>query len=391
MKNFFSSSSNRRPKVTPNRRKRLLFSYAPDWWALALFFSLDKVEGYRRVFSLEDTSLRHPFAVHERIPNIALYFICFGAPVILQPIINLLTIRSWWDLHNCNYPRMCVYLRNEIALSNTTITVILGLALTGAATQFVKITVGRPRPDIIDRCQPPAGAVDPTFGLTSWTVCTQTDNLMLRDGFRSFFSGHSSLSFAGLGFLSFYLAGKLHLFDSRGHAGKAWLALTPFGAASLVAISRTMDYRHHWQDVLVGAIVGTVLSYFAYRQYYPSLSSELSHRPYSPRIKREEKEVLPSHQRYPSPTGLPTQPNPFVHQQRVGNGSGLENGAGRYGDSGLSAEYELDGTVPRPGPGSLDEVWRDGEGREGFTSPGPHSPPLLPQPAGVQPRAADVV
>ena len=88
--------------------------------------------------------------------------------------------------------------------------------------------------DIIDRCQPPAGAVDPVFGLSNWTICTQEENKILRDGFRSFPSGHSScmssnqlswhgsmnaivVSFAGLGFLAFYLAGKLHLFDSRGH------------------------------------------------------------------------------------------------------------------------------------------------------------------------------
>jgi len=100
----------------------------------------------------------------------------------------------------------------------------------------VKITVGRPRPDFLSRCQPPEGLTDAPYGLTDWTVCRQTDNAIMRDGFRSFFSGHSSralriksflittnlkpfsVSFAGLGFLSFYLAGKLHLFDSRGHA-----------------------------------------------------------------------------------------------------------------------------------------------------------------------------
>ena len=44
----------------------------------------------------------------------------------------------------------------------------------------------------------------------------------------------------------------------------------------------------HWQDVLVGSFLGLVMSFFAYRQYYPPLSSAASHRPFSPRIKREE-------------------------------------------------------------------------------------------------------
>ena len=133
--------------------------------------------------------------------------------------------------------------------------VILGLATTGAFTQFTKIMVGRPRPgkslsfppqflhtyristvlDIISRCQPTQGATDPPLGLSTSGICTQTDAYIMKDGFRSFFSGHSScethfiffrlpvftfhpVSFAGLGFLSLYLAGKLHLFDRRGHA-----------------------------------------------------------------------------------------------------------------------------------------------------------------------------
>lgn len=75
-------------------------------------------------------------------------------------------------------------------------------------------------------------------------------------------SGHASFSFCGLSFLAFYLAGKMHLFsDQKGYAFKAWVALSPFVIASLIAISRTMDYRHHATDVLIGAIVGTVISY----------------------------------------------------------------------------------------------------------------------------------
>lgn len=261
------------------RTRKLIWSYLPDWLLTitlaALFLSLDQVNGYRREFSLSDTSLRHTYAVHERVPDIALYFISVVAPIVLQSIINFITVRSWWDLHT------------------STLGLILGLSITGSITQFVKITVGRPRPDIIDRCQPIQGSSDPIYGLSTWHICTQTDERIMRDGFRSFLSGHSSLSFAGLGFLAYYLAGKLHLFDKRGHTGKAWISLAPFAAAALVAISRTMDYRHHWHDVLMGSLLGTVMSYFTYRQYYPSLSSETSHKPYSPRIKQEREAILP--------------------------------------------------------------------------------------------------
>ncbi|KAF9466356.1 phosphatidic acid phosphatase type 2/haloperoxidase [Collybia nuda] len=378
MKSFFlrpSEPGRERAPVTPTRRRKLLLSYLPDWILTialaAIFFSLDKVDGFRREFSLEETSIRHPYAVQERVPNIALYFICFVAPFLLMPIINLITIQSWWDLHN------------------STLGLILGLSMTGSITQFVKITVGRPRPDLIDRCQPPAGSVDPPFKLTSSSICTQMDPKILQDGFRSFFSGHSSMSFAGLGFLAFYLAGKLHLFDRRGHAGKAWLALSPFAGASLVAISRTMDYRHHWQDVLIGGIVGTFVTYFTYRQYYPSLASELSHRPYSPRIKREEP-ALPMHHQHANGSGVlhPAEPQPFkvqpssqgYSQQQQGYNNPFtsppthtnelhperhpsNHGLGRYADHSRdsSQDYELEGTVLRPGL-PLDQVWKDGDG-----------------------------
>ncbi|KAH7329802.1 phosphatidic acid phosphatase type 2/haloperoxidase [Rhizoctonia solani] len=235
------------------------------------FFLLDKIDGFRREFSLTDTTIQHTYTVHERVPNWMLVVFCFGVPTVIMPIVNMLTVRSWWDWHN------------------SMLGLVLGLATTGAVTQVVKVTVGRPRPDAIARCKPQQGATDhPVFGLVTTAICTEEDAYMMKDGWRSFFSGHSSLSFAGLGFLSLYLAGKLHLFDERGHTGKAWISLTPLIAALLVAVSRTMDYRHHWQDVLVGSTVGLIFSYFAYRQYYPTLESPYSHKPYSPRIPKED-------------------------------------------------------------------------------------------------------
>jgi diacylglycerol diphosphate phosphatase/phosphatidate phosphatase len=197
-----------------------------------------------------------------------------------------------------------------------------------------------------------------------------------------------------MGFLAFYLAGKLHLFDERGHAGKAWLSLTPFLAASLVAISRTMDYRHHWQDVTVGTIVGIVFSFFAYRQYYPSLSSPLSHRPYSPRIARADGDhaVLPTH------TANSSISVPAGNTYQGGNpGIGLGNTA--YAGGGTqhaqSQDPYLEGTVPRPGLGSLEEVWNDGEedaprtgnenpGGRNTLYPGYHAAPPQAVPSAVQ-------
>lgn len=323
-------------------RKKLLSSYAPDWvltiTLAALFFSLDTVNGFRRDFSLQDTSLQHSYAVHERVPNVALYLICFIAPLVLQIIISFFTVRSLWDIHNA------------------TLGLILSLSTTGALTQIVKITVGRPRPDFIDRCQAPANATDPPFGLSTWTICTQTDSYILRDGFRSFFSGHSSMSFAGLGFLSFYLAGKIHLFDHRGHTGKTWLALSPFSAAALVAISRTMDYRHHWHDVIMGSIVGTLLSYFCYRQYYPSLASEICHRPYGPRVKEDGEEILPTHVGFDSHVNYADD----IDGARVSNADQF---------------YALSATVPRPDLGPMEEMWKsDGSGEPSVPEHSHHAP-----------------
>lgn len=84
-------------------------------------------------------------------------------------------------------------------------------------------------------------------------------------------------------FVALYLMGKFHVFGERGR-GQSWrllVSITPLFLAMLVAVSRTCDYHHHWQDVTIGSLIGIIVSYICYRQYYPALDSKMSHRSYA--------------------------------------------------------------------------------------------------------------
>lgn len=78
-------------------------------------------------------------------------------------------MRSSWDAHNA-------------ALG-----VLMSYTVSGFITQIVKMAAGRPRPDLIDRCQPYPGAHDAAvYGLSNVSVCTQTNALKLADGFKRY-------------------------------------------------------------------------------------------------------------------------------------------------------------------------------------------------------------
>jgi hypothetical protein len=155
-----------------------------------------------------------------------------------MPIVNLLTVRSWWDWHNSTFiPLVC-------AAPKTVADHLLGAQVGLDVRHFSKFlhvlflmilqsdprvgndwfsNAGRQsnrRPsasryaesywrlfccrlylpayiasctDLLDRCQPREGAADMSpYGLVSVDVCTSANHERLKDGFRSFFSGHSS-------------------------------------------------------------------------------------------------------------------------------------------------------------------------------------------------------
>jgi PAP2 superfamily len=99
------------------------------------------------------------------------------------------------------------------------------------------------------------------------------------------------VSFAGLGFLALFIAGRLNAMDTRGQVWKILISLIPLVSAGMIAITRVMDNRllhlstpnnrHHPFDVIFGGVLGLSFAWMAYRQYFPALSCAESGRPYS--------------------------------------------------------------------------------------------------------------
>lgn len=150
-------------------------------------------------------------------------------------------------------------------------------------------------------------------------VCTETAHHKLHDGWRSFPSGHSSFSFAGLGYLSLFLAGQMRIFAHgtpsservglgegstdrseklvRADLGRALLCLIPLIVAAWVAITRCQDYRHDVYDVTVGSLLGWTVAYWSYRRYWPHVTSPRCDEPYAGPPAAGEEETAPGYGR----------------------------------------------------------------------------------------------
>ena len=179
----------------------------------------------------------------------------------------------------------------------------VALALAFMITNGVKEVIGKPRPDLLDRCQPDltragdsaVGTIGPQGDqdilLVSWTIC-QRGGHVLNEGFRSFPSGHSSFSFAGMTYLALWLCAKLSItipflnyqsfastnrgFHTRPRRSEAAapptyllvIPLIPICVAIYVSSTRYSDFWHHGFDVIIGSSLGIATAFLGFRWYH---------------------------------------------------------------------------------------------------------------------------
>uniref|UniRef100_A0A673MD50 Phospholipid phosphatase 4-like n=1 Tax=Sinocyclocheilus rhinocerous TaxID=307959 RepID=A0A673MD50_9TELE len=228
----------------------------PGVWThyLCLLFRFTEfLEPFERVIQPEELWLyKNPLVESDHIPKRVMFAISFLTPLAVIFVVKIIQRTDKTEIKEYICPVICNH-----------------AFATGVDLDH------RPRPDYFHRCFPDGQ-------MNAKMLCTGESDLV-SEGRKSFPSSHSSFAFSGLGFTSFYLAGKLQCFTAAGR-GRSWrlcAMILPLYSAMMIALSRTCDYKHHWQDAFVGGLIGLFFAYICYRQHYPPILDVDCHLPYA--------------------------------------------------------------------------------------------------------------
>lgn len=232
-----------------------------------------------------------PYSNKETINSVTLCLIVLILPFILITISYTWHVYISESLPNTRNSPQDLQIRKIFYFADTIDAILsytLSLLLSANLTNFLKITVGRPRPDTFNRCFPTKSlnSIRNRLFLNSLPISPfryncENENLM-DDAFKSFPSGHSAYIAAACGFCSLYICGKCSTFcyfnrrnfkkDGCVSARFVFGIMPFFLLAIYVGITRIQDYRHHIEDVLIGLFLGWFIALVIYRFYYPPIT-----------------------------------------------------------------------------------------------------------------------
>jgi membrane-associated phospholipid phosphatase len=167
---------------------------------------------YNRPFSPVDLNISYPFEHHETIPTWLLIVITLIAPAGIIFIVCMVFVPG--PTASRGTPKALIWRRKLWEWNIGWMGLALSLATAFMITQGMKLIFGKPRPDLLSRCQPDlnriaetlvnpsvSNVVNANWVLVTSDICQNPDRSRggeLMDGFKSFPSGHSSCMFPSL-------------------------------------------------------------------------------------------------------------------------------------------------------------------------------------------------
>ncbi|CAF3678593.1 unnamed protein product [Adineta steineri] len=236
------------------------------------------IQPFTRGFFCSDTTIRYPYK-GDTVPIYAAIILSIGLPIVWVMWSTEFAKRFYFN----RYPKQVFFTRLEFCGEKVTtitpfvrnlyiLTVVFayGYLSTWVLTEITKNFVGELRPHFLAVCQPSIDCSTLTtnqfnsylqFGINY--TCLNTDSGLVRDARRSFFSGHTSPVFFGFGWLVMYI----HVSWSWRHLGiLGHIFQTGLAILGLyIGYSRIFDFHHHWNDVLVGGIVGSLVAFVSFK------------------------------------------------------------------------------------------------------------------------------
>ncbi|XP_013137361.1 PREDICTED: lipid phosphate phosphohydrolase 1-like [Papilio polytes] len=212
--------------------------------ALFLLVELKVLPGGQLGFQCNDPALSHPFT-----GDTISWKWLMGITLFLPLVIMLIVERQ------CNGSE-----KNELNKRNALRwykEYVYGVLINLTVIQTLKLIVGSPRPHFFDTCQPEEAITCVESEYISSYTCTKAYWLSQSD--KSFPSGHTSLGLHAAVFIAYYLhrraIGASGGSESSGRRA-VWAAQAVcILSAAWCGISRIRDRRHHWWDVLAGAVI----------------------------------------------------------------------------------------------------------------------------------------
>lgn len=154
---------------------------------------------------------------------------------------------------------------------------LFGLIANGLITQCTKLFIGRLRPYFIDVCRPVSTINGSQYDFYAMTDCSMLHNVFITDyecrlsnksekllnmveqTQMSFFSAHTTLITYSIIYICFLINDRINI--SNLYSFKILLLYMSLGIFAIwIGYTRIDDHWHHWEDVLVGYLVGVVVA-----------------------------------------------------------------------------------------------------------------------------------